>query len=196
MLKLCRQLGGVQMIRAILTRSFRAPLVTGGPAVLVGIAAVALPTLVRAAIDGAVTGCEFTPYLPFVLLSAILLGSWPAAIIAVASVATLGGLFIGPSASFLEKPCFVSGAGTFLGASAVVIGLVIAIRRVFAAIEKRGTDEGSGGVIFSLDRGQVWASWYGQGPPVLLGSQRRVGEMMKDFLAHEELAKRLNRNSD
>jgi hypothetical protein len=51
-------------------------------------------------------------------------------------------------------------------------------------------------VIFSLDRGQVWASWYGQGPPVLLGSQRRVGEMMKDFLAHEELAKRLNRNSD
>jgi hypothetical protein len=184
------------MIRTVLTQSFNAPAVSGGPAILVGIAAVGLPTLVRAAINGAVTGCEFTPYLPFVLLSAILIGSWQAGLVALASVATLGGLFIGPSARFLETPCFVSGAATFLGASAMVIGVVIAIRRGLAARGQSGADERSGGVIFSLDRGQVWASWYGQGPPVLLGSQQRVGEMMKDFLAHEELAKRLNRKSD
>jgi len=62
-------------------------------------------------------------------------------------------------------------------------------------MEKRGVDESLGGIVFSLEKGQVWASWYGQGPPVLLGSQRKVGEMMKDFLAQEELARRLSQRA-
>jgi hypothetical protein len=49
-------------------------------ALLCGIFAVALPTAIRAAIDGVVTGCEFTPYLPFVLFSAILLRWWKVAL--------------------------------------------------------------------------------------------------------------------
>ena len=59
-------------------------------------------------------------------------------------------------------------------------------------MQKRGTDESLGGIVFSLERGEVWASWYGNAPPVLLGSQRKVSEMMQDFLKQEELGKRLN----
>jgi hypothetical protein len=60
------------------------------------------------------------------------------------------------------------------------------------ALQKRGADETLGGIVFSLEKGQVWASWYGRGAPVLLGSQRKVSEMMQDFLAQEELARRLS----
>jgi hypothetical protein len=56
-------------------------------------------------------------------------------------------------------------------------------------------DEAKGGVIFSMEDGHVWASWYGQGPPVCLGSQQKVGRMMEDFLAQEELAKRFARQA-
>ena len=168
----------------------------GRPAVLTGIAAIALPTIVRSAVNGAVTGCEFTPYLPFVLFAAVLLGWVPAGIVALASVAIMGGLFVGPAARFLETPCFLSAAGIFLASSAMMIGIVALIRQAIAALDRRGSDEAAGGVIFSVERGQVWASWYGEGPPLLLGSRRRVGEMMKDFLAQEELAKRLSRKSD
>jgi len=52
-----------------------------------------------------------------------------------------------------------------------------------------------GGIVFSLEQDQVWASWYGQGAPVRLGSRRKVADMMEDFLAQEELAKRLNGES-
>ena len=51
----------------------------------------------------------------------------------------------------------------------------------------------AGGIVFSLEKGEVWASWYGHGAPVHLGSQRKVSEMMEDFLAQVEVGKRLNR---
>ena len=76
-----------------------------------------------------------------------------------------------------------------------MIGVPVGLRYLVAVMEKRGVDETLGGIVFSLEKGQVWASWYGQGPPVLLGSQRKVGEMMKDFLAQEELARRLANKS-
>ena len=74
-----------------------------------------------------------------------------------------------------------------------MIGIALLIRHAFSSMKSRGADELMGGVVFSLERGEVWASWYGQGPPVLLGSQRKVSEMMQDFLAQEELAKRLTK---
>jgi hypothetical protein len=179
------------MIRAGLTRWVQAPPVTG-PLALLGMGlAVALPTAIRAAVDGVVTGCEFTPYLPFVLLSAILMRWWHAGAVAVISVAVLGGLFFGPMVDPHGMACFLSGAGIFLASAAMMIAVVVGARRVFGAMLSRGTDESSGGIVFSLDQGKVWASWYGQGPPVLLGSQRKVSGMMKDFLAQEELGKRL-----
>ncbi len=180
------------MIRARLTRWLLAPSLTGRLALLFGIFILVVPTIVRADVDDVVTGCEFTPYLPFVLLAALLLRWWNAAAVALASVAILGTLFIGPPNQLLASSCFLSSAGIFLAASAAMIGSVMLFRSVVAAVHRRGADESAGGIVFSLERGEVWASWYGQGPPVLLGSQEKVSGMMEDFLAQQELGKRLN----
>lgn len=179
------------MIRAGLARWLRAPLATGWPALGCAVAALVLATLIRAAVSGVVTGCEFTPYLPFVLACAILLRWWQAGAVALASVAILGGLFVGSPQVFLESPCFLSGAGIFLAASGAMIAAAVLMRGVIGDLQRGGADESSGGIVFSLDKGEVWASWYGRGAPVCLGTQRKVSEMMEDFLAHEELAKRL-----
>jgi hypothetical protein len=181
------------MLRPDLARWVRTPLLTGRLALLGTFAAVALPTLVRAVVNGTVTGCEFTPYLPFVLLTAILIGWLPASLVVLASVATLGGLFISSHGS---SACFISGAAVFLGSSALIIGTVVLIRRAMVTMQKRGPDESAGGIVFSLEQEQVYASWYGQGTPLLLGSRHRVKSMMQDFLAQEELAKRLNGRHD
>lgn len=173
-----------------LTHWLQAPFVTGWLALFCGIFAVAIPTLIRFYANDVVTGCEFTPYLPFVMLSAILLRWWQAGVVALASAALFSGLFVGPSNEFFDLSCVLSSVGIFLAASAMIIGIVVVLRRTIADIFSH-PDEGSGGVIFSLEEGQVWASWYGKGPPVCLGSQSKVGEMMEDFLAQEELAKRL-----
>lgn len=184
------------MMRNRLTQLLWAPVLSGRLALLCGIVAVVLPTAVRAALNGTVTGCEFTPYLPFVLLAAIMLGWWQAGLVALASVAIMGGLFLGPPNEMLEVPCFLSGAGVFLAASAMMIGVVVLGRRMFVAIQSRRADETSCGVIFSLEKGEVWASWYGSGPPVCLGSQRKVSEMMEDFLVQVEVGRRLAGRSD
>jgi len=181
------------MLRPDLARWVRAPLLTGGLVLVGSVAAVALPTLVRVAVNGTVTGCEFTPYLPFVLLAAILMGGLPAGLVALASVATLGGLFV---SSHAGTECFLSGSALFLGSSAMIIGTVVLIRRRIAAIEKHGPDESAGGIVFSLEQEQVYASWYGQDAPLRLGSRHRVKSMMQDFLAQEDLAKRLNGRPD
>ena len=180
------------MIRASFSRALQAPPVTGPLALVVGLATVALPTIVRAAVSGTVTGCEFTPYLPFVLISAVLLRWWLAGAIALASVAVLGGLFFAPL-RFSE--CFMSSAGVFLASSAVMIGFVVLVRGVVTAAQRYGVEESSDGIVFSLEDEQVWASWYGNSPPVRLGSQTKVSRMMKDFLAQIEVGRRLNGRS-
>lgn len=47
-------------------------------------------------------------------------------------------------------------------------------------------------IVFSLENGIVWASWPGIGQRVSLGPQEAVAYMMKDFLAQNEVAERLN----
>ena len=173
------------MVRATLVRLFSAPPLGDWKALLVGILLVAIPTFIRLASEGTVTGCEFTPYLPFVLVSAILLRWWQAGAVALASVAIMGGLFVGPPGPMFDAVCFATAAMIFLASSVAIIGVALLVRRTISALQKRGRDS-SGGVIFSLERGEVWASWHGQDLPVRLGSQKRVSEMMKDFLAHSE----------
>lgn len=185
------------MIRAGLIRWLQGPPLSGRLALLCGIVAIASATVIRAAIDGMVTGCEFTPYLPFVLISAVLLRWWQAGLVALASAAVLGLLFIGSPDELLESDCFLSSALIFLAASAAMIGSVIIAWRLLLSAHRAGADESEGGIVFSLEDGEVWACWYGQGPPVLLGSQAKVSSMMEDFLAQIEIGKRLNgRNQD
>ena len=178
------------MNHAGLTRWLQAPPATGRNALLCAILAVALPTMVRAAVSGVVTGCEFTPYLPFVLGAAILLRWWQAGAVALLSVAILGGLFFHPEHSYLSE-CFVSGAAIFLASSAAMIGVVVAARRLFAASRFRGADASYEEIIFSLEEGEVLASWRGSGPPLVLGPQARVEAMMEDFLAQVRVGRRL-----
>jgi hypothetical protein len=185
--------GSLPMMRTALIHWLQAPVFSGWAAIAGGIAIVSIPTGVREIFDGVVTGCEFTPYLPFVFLAAILLGWWQAGTVALASVAILGGLFEGPL--HFQLPCFLSAAGMFLAGSMALIGAVVLIRRAIAVLTRRGVDESAGGIVFSLDKGRVWASWYGQDVPILLGSQRKVAEMMQDFLTQAEFGKRLNQVS-
>ena len=123
------------MVRRHLTRWLGAPIINGKLALICGILAVALPTAVRAAVHGSVTGCEFTPFLPFVFLAAILIGWWQAGLVALASVAILGGLFVGPPGEFLHDSCAQSAAGVFLASSAVIITVVTLIRRIIADLQ-------------------------------------------------------------
>ena len=145
------------MVRNHFTRWLWVPVLEGPWALVCGIAAVALPTIVRATVHGHVVGCEFTPYLPFVLLSAILLGWRPAVGVALGSVAVVGGLFAGPLDQFLAQACAVSAAGIFLGSSAIIIAVVALVRRAIAQFQRRGVDESEGGIVFSLEKGEVWA---------------------------------------
>lgn len=181
-------------MKAHLTRWLQEPPVTGWYALAGAIAALAVPTAFRFAMRGSVTGCEFTPYLPFVLLAAILLGWWQAGAIALASVAVLGGLFVGPQAAIAQKDCFVSGAAVFMASSALIVGVAILIRRLIGNLQRRGADEGSGGIVFSVEQGEVWASWYGQGAPLRLGPQRKVVRMMEEFLAGAQAARGATRS--
>jgi hypothetical protein len=50
------------------------------------------------------------------------------------------------------------------------------------------------GITFSLEQGQVWASWTGVRGRLRLGHEAQVSEMMRDFLAQMEVAARLIRN--
>jgi hypothetical protein len=179
------------MIRAGSTRWLIMPLLTGRRALLCALVAIALPTLARAAVHGVVTGCEFTPYLPFVLVCAILLRWWQAGAVAIVSVGIMGGLFGGVQAHHMD--CFMPAAGMFMASSAMMIGIAVSVRCVISALRNRGADESAGGIVFSLEKGEVWASWYGHSAPVHLGSQRKVSEMMEDFLAQVEVGKRLTR---
>jgi hypothetical protein len=171
------------MNRTGLAQWLDAPPLGGWAALLCGILAVGFPTAIRATLEGVVTGCEFTPYLPFVLVAAVLLRWWQAGAVALASVAVLGGMFQG--AALHVMPCFLSAAGIFLAASAMLIALVLLLRRAIALTLSRNSDEPGGGIRFSVDKGEVWASWNGQTRPVRLGSQRNVAATMKDFLAED-----------
>lgn len=176
------------MFRFALARWIQAPPAAGWLALVVGLAAVWVPTVIRLALTGVVTGCEFTPYLPFVLICAILLRWWQASAVALASVATLGGLFGGSPA--FQLSCFMPAAGIFLASSAVMIGFPILVRVGVRALQRPGASEESGGIVFSVESGDVWASWHGQGAPVRLGSRRRVAETMEDFLSQAERGNR------
>ena len=107
------------MLRAGSNPLLWTPVLTGSQAFLCGLVAVACPTLVRAAVNGVIMGCEFTPYLPFVLAAAILLRWWQAGLVAIMAVAIMGGLFQGATIPS-HQPCFERAAGLFLAASAMV----------------------------------------------------------------------------
>jgi hypothetical protein len=188
-----RKIGGNGVVRTNLKRWFCSPL-QGWQALVCATLALALPTVVRSAVNGVITGCEFTPYLPFVFICAVLLRWWQAGLVAFASLALLGGLFEGLPSQHLAEACFVTSAAIFLAASAGLIAFALVLQRFITGLQT--PDEAAGGVVFSLDRGEVWASWYGHDYPLRLGTRRKVRTMMEDFLKQEDLARRLGFDDD
>ena len=163
--------------------------IAGKPAFTLAVAAVALPTLYRFSLTGMVMGIGYCPYLPFVLLSAILLGWRHATAVALVSVVVVDALFVGPRFQLVEGPTDMLGDLGFLVVSGLIIALVQAIRTAF---EDLIAPTAADGVFFSLEDGQAWASWPTAGFHLRLGPQDDVVEMMKDFVAQVELGKRLN----
>jgi hypothetical protein len=49
------------------------------------------------------------------------------------------------------------------------------------------------GIVFSLEDGRVWASWESTGARVCLGLSDEASDMMADFLAQSDAARRLLR---
>jgi hypothetical protein len=179
------------MRHAELIRRLVAPSVTGFQAIGLGAALIAIPTLIRAAVNASVTGCEFSVYLPFVLVAAVLMEWRYAAAIALASVGLADFVFM-QHAAFFSGPCDVYVVIVFLTASALIIGLVHIFRASLAGIVTTDRSEfASGQVVFSLENNQAWAGWHGHKTMVQLGSKDDVAEMMEDFLAQLELAERL-----
>jgi hypothetical protein len=156
------------------------------------IVAIAVPTIIRFVVAHEVSGVAFSPYVPFVLLTAVMLKWTHAAAVALISAAVADLLFVEPLFELLAGPTDAFGIAIFLASSALMIILVRASRFIVHARPKPvPSGETETGIIFSLEKGQAWASWSDSGRPLRLGPESEVAEMMKDFLAQIELGKRL-----
>ena len=183
------------MIRDSLTNMVLAPSIRGVPAALCVVLTAAVPSAIRAAVAGFVSGCELTIYLPFVLVAVLFLGWRHAAATALLSVLFAEFVMMQPHHSFLSSACSIYSLSVFAGASLALIGTVEGLRRLMNwRLEKIGSSEGN--IVFSLENGQAWASWYGQTSPVQLGPHEEVAEMMQDFIAQLEVGRRLQRASE
>ena len=179
------------MTRDDLTNLLTAPSIRGVPAALCVILSAGVPSLIRAAVDGFVSGCELTIYLPFVLAAAIFMGSKHAVATVLLSAVLAETVVMGSHHSVLSA-CSLYSLGVFFAASAVMIALVHGLRLLVDwRLSRIGSSDGD--IVFSLENGQAWASWYGQTSAVQLGPQHAVAEMMQDFIAQLELGKRLQR---
>ena len=178
---------------AVLKGALEKPPVTGvqGAACWM-IAAVVLPTIMRCVVDDHVTGVAFSPYIPFVLITAVLLGWKHAMFVAVISAAVADLLFIDPRFEPMAGPTDAFGVAIFLLSATLIIILVQAARLAAEARPAPACGDGQTGIIFSLERGQAWATWSGSGRPLRLGPQGEVAAMMQDFLAQLEFGRQLN----
>ena len=182
----------VTFIRSF-TRWLLASPMTGKWALVCSLVAVVVPTLLRASVDSFVSGIGFSPYVPFVLLSAVFLGSRHAAGVAIASAIVADLLFVDPRFIFIAGPTDVFGMSVFLVSSALMICLVQSFRTIIeTGIKAGGTAEG---IIFSLKCGEAWASWPGASYFVRLGRRDEVSAGMKDFLAQVEVGKSLTNDN-
>ena len=180
----------------VLKRKLEKPPVTGLRAIPCTFAAIILPTIIRCTVDNDVTGIAFSPYIPFVLLAALLLGWRHAIAVALLSAAVADLMFIDPRFQPLAGPTDAFGVIVFLISSALIIALVQAARFIAETwVKPAPSGQNQTGIIFSLEGGQAWATWYGSRRPLRLGPQGEVAEMMQDFLAQLEVGSRLRKNA-
>ena len=167
------------------------PPLAGPFALMISVAALAVPTAILSLDHALPAGACCTTYFPFVLISAVLLRPIYAAITAIGSIGLADALFMGPRYQLLETPMDGFGDIASLVSSAMIIGLVVLFRSILSQRPKQQVSVVSpSGIIFSLEEGVAWANCAGAATPVRLGPEEEVAEMMRDFLAQLELGKR------
>lgn len=178
-----------------LSRLLLAPPVTGLRAYLYGIALIAAPTCLRLLVDDVVSGwLPFFFYMPFLIVAAALLNWKHAAVVAMVSWMLANILFVDPRYQFSFTAVEIIGFTAFSISAILTIILVEAVRSIVEnSLRPTRPDSFSTPVVFSLDCGQAWVSWYGSHSWVRLGEEELVAEMMEDFLAQRALGKRLAR---
>jgi K+-sensing histidine kinase KdpD len=144
-------------------------------AVAVSVVAVALPTVIRLGMSPLIDDEACTIFCPFVLATSILCGWRYALPVAIGSAISCNTILMGPPYTFHFQRSEIEGLGIFLFYSACVI-LVVRLFRATArrSLRQAGAQERASGIVFSLDEGQAWASWYGIDAPVRLGPQDEV----------------------
>lgn len=174
-----------------------APPVCGPWAVAVAVAGIAIPTIIRLAMVPGIDDQACTVFCPFVLAVSILCGWRYALATAVGSAIACNTILMGVPYRFHLERSEIEGLSTFLGYSVFLI-LVVRLFRLTAArsLRQAGARERVSGVVFSLDEGQAWASWYGVDAPVRLGPANEVIPMMEDFIAQANVAMRLRDRMD
>lgn len=155
--------------------------------------AVMTPSLIGASVQGVVTEVSLMLCIPFVLFSAIILGWRYAVLVALASALVFNFWFIQPLHQIHVGPTGVFSLTSFLIVSAMLIAFVEAVRQLVQVSTQSARLQSvkPGGIIFSLEAGMAWASWYEAGEPVCLGPADEVAFMMEDFLAQLQLGRRL-----
>jgi hypothetical protein len=180
-----------------LSRLLLAPPATGWRVLIYGLVLIAIPTLLRIGLNELIQGrLAFFVYIPFVILAGALLTWRHAAIIALACGIIADFFFVEPSLQIGISPYEVIGFAIFTVSSVLIIALVEAVRTIVENSLRPARPEGlPTPVVFSLEGGQAWVSWYGSHSWVRLGPEQEVAEIMEDFLAQRELAVRLNRQA-
>ena len=116
-------------------------------------------TFIRCLVDSAISGVALSPYLPFVVMAALLIGWRPAVATALASAAVADMLFIDPRYVPMAGPTDLFAIAVFLVCAALIIVIVPSARVIVENCpgplprEHKAT-----GIIFSLEKGQAWAA--------------------------------------
>ncbi|QIK95970.1 DUF4118 domain-containing protein [Sphingomonas sp. HDW15A] len=176
------------------SRVLLAPPASGRKALLFAIVLIAAPTGIRWLIDDIVgRGFPFFTYMPFIILAGAFLTWRNATLVSAISWIVADLLFMRPQFDLTFNVIQVIGMCIFATSAFLVIALVEAVRTIVenSLRPARPDSSFSAPVVFSLEGGQAWASWYGSHSWVRLGPEDEVAEMMRDFLAQRELADRL-----
>lgn len=174
-----------------------APPVSGVWAWAIAAASIAVPSILRISIPPHLMDQGCTTFIPFVLATSILCGWRYASLVAVGSVISCHTIMAGTPFDLNFSDSQIEGYGIFLAASALMIAVVRLFRAAAARSLRQAGAKGNGkGVVFSLDRGEAWASWYGVDAPVRLGPRDQVVHMMEDFIKQVELGKKFERTNE
>ena len=181
----------------ILRKALQSPPLSGKVARRFCIAAIAVPTLIRAALHGLVTAGVFLTYVPFVLLAALLVTPRHAAVVALASAIVADFFFMQRYFALAAGPNDLFSIGVFLITSALIIAMVRTVRSFIEdCLAPDASDELLSRIIFSEKKGEAWAHWYAERPSVKLGPHKEVAEMMEDYVAQVRLGERLTGKSE